>query len=504
MSYPKRIIQMTPSKGLVSDLPPYELPPNAWSHVVNMHTKNGGMQLARPSDQAYGTLLDTPYHILNVQAQGQNWWLYWGADSVSAAETSNPHVNVTPSGGLSSVTPPDIISTQLNGLAIFTNGFDAPQWWSGQASDDFEELPGWPAATVARGIAAGAYHIFAFDIDGPSGEFPNKVMWSDAAPPGAVPGTWTPAASNQAGDTELAQTPGRVQCMVPLRGSYAFYKTSSMYLADYVEGNFIYVFRPALTQCGAFTRKSVVDIGGRHFVVTDGDIVVTDGVNVQSIADDRVRGYLFEQIDQANFELLNVVYHQASSQVWVMFPTAGNALCNQALVYDLAKNTWGTRALSNVRHAATGYVNDTSSSMLWDSVTEEWDAVNTLWNAENYSSATRSMMLADDVLHLIGRAGDFQEGYLERLSLALGEAERFKFVKRVHVRGDGGTVYVRIGTQMVAGGAVSWSAEMPLALGVDPFINCSAQGRLISVSIRVPTDALITYLAIEAELRGYV
>jgi hypothetical protein len=506
LSYPKKLYKMMPSKGLVSDLPPYELPAEAWSHVINMHTKNGGMQLARPTDKAYGSLLAVPYHIQNVQAQGQNFWLYWGDDTISAAETSNPHVDLTPGGGLTSVLPQNIISTQLNGLSIFTNGFDAPHWWTGSTSDNFAPLPDWPAATVARGVAAGAYHVFAFDIDGPSGEFPMKVMWSDAAPPGAVPGSWTPAASNQAGDTELAQTPGRVQCMVPLRGSYAFYKTSSMYLADYVEGNNIYAFRIALTQCGAFTRKAVVDIGGRHLVVTDGDIVLNDGVNVQSIADDRVRQFLFGQISQENYELLTVVYHQASSQVWVMFPQSGASLNNLALVWDMVKNTWGTRALSNVRHAATGYVNDTSSSMLWDSVTEEWDAVNTLWNAENFSSATRSLMLADDIRHmvLVGRAGTFNEGYLERLSLSLGEAERFKFVKRIHMRGEGGTVYIRIGTQAVADGAVTWSAEMPLVLGADPFINCSVQGRFISVSVRVPEDSLITYLALEAELRGYV
>lgn len=504
MSYPKKLYKMMPSKGLVSDLPPYELPPEAWSHVINMHPKSGGMQLARPLDQAYGTLLDTPYHLQNVQALGQNWWLYWGADTVSAVETSNPHVNLTPGGGLTSVGPQNIISTQLNGLSIFTNGFEAPQWWTGDPGDNFATLPDWPVATVARGVAAGAYHIFAFDIDGPSGEFPMKVMWSDAAPPGAVPGSWTPSASNQAGDTELAQTPGRVQCMVPLRGSYAFYKTSSMYLADYVEGNNIYAFRIALTQCGAFTRKSVVDIGGRHLVVTDGDIVLNDGVNVQSIGDDRVRQFLFGQIDQTNFELLSVVYHQASSQVWIYFPQSGSALCNLALVLDLVKLTWGTRALNGVRHAATGYVNDTESSMLWDSVSEEWDAVGVLWNAENFSSATRSLMLANDVMRLVGRAGDFSEGYLERLSLSLGEAERFKFVKRVHMRGEGGTVYIRIGTQAVADGAVTWSAEMPLVLGTDPFINCAAQGRFISISVRVPEDSLITYLALEAELRGYV
>lgn len=504
MSYPKKIYKMMPSKGLVSDIPAYELPPDAWSSVLNMQPKNGGMQLARPLDQCYGTLLDTPYHIQNVQAQGQNFWLYWGENTVSAAETSNPHVDLTPGGGLTSVDPEDIVSGQLNGLSIFTNGFDAPHYWNGDTSSNFAPLPNWPAATVARGIAAGAYHIFAFDIDGPSGEFPMKVMWSDAAPAGAVPGEWTPSASNEAGDAELSQTPGKVQCMVPLRGSYAFYKTSSMYIADYVEDNRKFVFRPALTQCGALTRKSVVDIGGQHFVVTDGDIVLTDGTSVQSIATDRVRDYLFGQLDQTNFERLFVVYHQASSQVWVCFPESGESVCTAALVWDIARNAWGHRALTSVRHGATGIVNDTDSSLLWDAVSESWDAISVLWNADNFSSATRSLVLAAAVMQLVGRAGTFSEGYLERLSLSLGEAERFKFVRRVHVRGEGGTIYIRVGKQLVAGGAVSWSPELPLVLGTDSFVNCSALGRYISLSMRVPADSLITGIGLEAESRGYV
>lgn len=496
---------MTPTKGLISDLPPYELAPEAWSQVINMLPKSDGMQLARPMDQAYGALSVDPIHVQNIQAQGQNWWLYWGAASVYGAETSNPHVNLTPGGGLTSVEPQNILSAQLNGLSIFTNGFDAPQYWTGSPSDDFQDLPDWPAATVARGIAACFYHVFAFDIDGPSGEFPMKIMWSDAAPPGAVPGSWTPAASNQAGDAELAQTPGRILCAVPLRGSLAIYKTSSMYLADYVGGNEVFQFRPALTQCGAFTRKSVADLGGKHFVVTDGDIVITDGVSVESIATDRVREYLFGQIDQTYFERLFVVYNQAASQVWVCYPESGNAHCTHALVWDVVKNRWGVAELPSVFHGALGYVNDTESSLLWDSITETWDALTILWNAENFSSATRSLILAaTDTLELVGRAGSVTEGYLERVGLSLGDPERFKFVRRIHCRGEGGTVYIRIGTQTVAGGAVTWSPELPLVLGSDAYVNCAVLGRFIAISVRVPTDSLITALALESELRGYL
>src|SRR5690606_9591826 len=126
-----------------------------------------------------------------------------------------------------------------------------------------------------------------------------------------------------------------------LRGSLIVYKRSSMYAVDYVGGNEKFAVRTLFTSSGALTRHAVCDLNGEHFVVTDGDIIITDGTNRRSVGQARMKEYLFSQLDQDNYENLFVVYHRAENEVWVCFPESGNTLCTKALVYDVSNDAFG-------------------------------------------------------------------------------------------------------------------------------------------------------------------
>jgi hypothetical protein len=96
---------------------------------------------------------------------------------------------------------------------------------------------------------------------------------------------------------------------------------------------------------------------------------------------------------------------------------------------------------------------------------------------------------------------------LAREDLSMGEPERFKFVRRVHVRKvDGsGILYVRVGARPATDAPISYGAERPLADG-ETFINTSAMGRFLSVAIR-GEDAdewAISGVDMEYEDRGYL
>lgn len=447
-------------------------------------------------------------HLQNVRIDTTNFWLVFGEDEVHALETSNSN-EITPSAGLTAVSQPwQYVSTLLNGVPVFTNGLDAPQYWDGDVGNDFDELPDWPAGTTCKGIAAGQYHLFAFDIDEPSGHFENKVMWSDAAPAGTVPGSWTASATTQAGDALLADTPGPILTMVPLRGSYIFYKRSSTYAADYIGGNEIYSFRTLFTSSGALTRHSVCDINGEHFVVADGDILITDGTNRRSVAQGRMKDYLFSTLDQDNYENLFVIYNRGQNEVLVFYPETGHTYCSAALVYDIANDAFGIRPLSEVTCAAIGIVNDTANDESWSNATYTWAEALQYWGTANYSFAVESLVIGsntsatmqdtDDSVTLAASVGKYD--------MTFGDAARVKFVKRVHVRtGTGsGTLYVRVGGRMDPNGDITWSNEQTLTYP-NQIVNAFAVGRYISVEVRSDEDDvwLISGIDIEAEMRGY-
>ena len=161
-------------------------------------------------------------------------------------------------------------------------------------------LTDWTATETCQFITAFQYHLFALDISGPGGTFPSLLRWSDAAAPGTIPASWTPSASTEAGDVELSDSPGRLLCAYPLRDSLIIYKRSAMYQAKYVGGDNVFNFRKVQAASGALTRRSVCDVNGQHVVVTDGDIIQTDGSNRRSLGEARVKDWLFNQLDQSS------------------------------------------------------------------------------------------------------------------------------------------------------------------------------------------------------------
>jgi hypothetical protein len=509
MSYPKRTLKFRPTKGYADDTPACELSDEFWGGSIRnaVFRKSFALRVLG-SRAAYGAWPAEVLRLQNARVGTTNYWLAFHPDAITARETSNS-ADVTPAAGL---TPVDVsqpwryASTLLNGVPVFTNGFDAPHYWAGDVGTPFVELPDWPAGTTCKSIAAFKYHLFALDIDQPSGHFENKVMWSDAAPPGTVPGSWTPSASTEAGDAELSDTIGPVQCAHALRGSLLVYKRSAMYACDYLEGQ-TFVFRTLFTNTGVLTRHAVCDVNGQHLVVSDGDILLTDGTNRTSIGQARMREYLFAQLDSVNYENVFTVFNRARNEVLIAFPETGSTLCTKGLIYSLATDAFGVRDLAEVACGSVGVVNDTSTSEIIDDQDIIIDDDTRYLNQANFSLATEHLVLGFGTTTEQQDTPDdtSRESGIGRYDLSMGAPERVKFVRRVHVRAQNyGTLFVRVGSRMTQADPINWSAEQQL---VEPaqIVNTFAQGRYISVEVRASGEPVwqVSGLDIEYEPRGY-
>lgn len=508
MSYPKKKLQLRPARGLALDTPPQEVGADFWTGGRNVHMRKGFAGRVWGSRSAYGTLPVDVFHLLNARVGTTNFWLTFGADEIHALETSNAD-DVTPAGGLTAVTQPWQIATGLlNGVPVFTNGLDAPQYWDGNPSNPFDELPDWPSGASCKSIVPFKYHLFALDMTESSGAYPEKIRWSSAAQPGAIPQEWTAAASNEAGDAMLADTPGPAHWGIALRGSLLVYKRASTYVVDYVGGNQVFTVRPLFTSSGMLTRRSGCDLNGQHFVVTDGDVILTDGTNRRSVADGRMKDALFSQLDQDNYENLFCTFNRARGEVWVCYPVAGNQYCTQAMVYDVAKDAFGQRDLEAVSCAAIGIVNDTAPDEDWDTDSGDWDADSSYWNASNYSLATESLVTGSGSTMLLHDTDDSvtMDATIAKNDVDFGDGLRVKFLRKVHVRkqAGAGTLYVRAGARDTTDESITWGAEYELTEG-EQIAEVEALGRYISVEIR-SEDAqpwVVTGIDLEAELRGY-
>jgi len=287
------------------------------------------------------------------------------------------------------------------------------------------------------------------------------------------------------------------------------YKRNATYQAKFVGGDNVFSFRKVHSNVGALTRRSVCDIGGQHLVVTDGDIVITDGASrPRSIGEARVKDYLFNQLDQDNYPNLFCAYNRAQKEALICFPSNGSEYCDVALVYNIDMDSFGVRSLDDIVQAPVGFVNDTTESSVWADRTETWANAMGAWGESNVSSARDSMVFirTDEMHQQDVNDAETVTAYLGKYSMDFGDGSRVKFLKRIHVQAQAsyGTLFVRAGSQMEPNDSINWSSEVSIT---DPeqLVNLFAQGRYLSVEVRSAGSDVwkLTGLDMEIEQRGY-
>ena len=506
---PKQIRRLRPSGGLISDILAWEVGDDYYTRLRNVLMRSGFATRVPGSRQAYDGLSTSPLHIQNVAPLGINYWVYFGSDEIFAVDGALVHSDLSPT--LTPVASPyQWSTTALNGIPCANNTVDEPMYWDGDVSHNYATLTDWPSGVTADFITAHRFHLFAFSITD-SVKNPHLVMWSDAAEPGAIPASWTPAADNEAGSASLSQTPGRIVTAKTLRDSLLVYKNSSAYAFDYT-GDPISAFsvRGLWSRAGALTPHSVADINGKHIVVSDGDILLNDGFSEpQSIANFKVRRFLFDQLDPTNYQNLFVVYNPTFGEVWIFFPQTGSEFSSVALVWNIQSDSWGyVEAENPTAHASTGSLNDEEPSTAWEDDDEAWEDDDTPWFSINITSATESLLLAEpttDMLRVLGvSTPTARNGLIAHYGLPFDDPERIKFIRQAHIRGSFGTLYVRVGSQMFPDGPTTWSTEVTVTSPTQP-IPLFTQGRFISYEVR-STDTvqwIVTGIDFEYEMRGY-
>jgi len=511
MSYPKQLLRLQPKRGFISDTADHEVSNDFWSDCSNVQFRDGFATRLDGYRETYQSEIDiiNPiefYHAVNTQLSGVNWWLLLqkngAVDAIQSGVASNiDNLLFTPVSK-----PWEYSSSLLNGIPIISNSREEPVYWPG--SGNMQVLPGWTATESCKFIAVLKFHIFAFNISGPGGDFEHLCKWSSATEPGTIPDSWTPAPDNDAGDVVLADSPGPILCAYPMGDTLYIYKRSATYQARYVGGQNVYAFRKIQSASGALTPRSVCNVGGSHFIVTDGDIILNDGTTSRSIGESRVKDWLFNQLNTDELFQLSCTYNRAKEEVLVAFPSVGSEYADTGLIYDLSRDAFGVRDLNQVTHIPTGLIRDLAPGDSWASRTEVWTLATGPWGIKLGVSATDSLMTlnAVDFTQEDVQNGTILNAVVGRSGLTFNEPERIKFIKRVHIRTRQafGELFVRVGGQMTPNEAIDWAPKVSIK-DTQQIVNTFAQGRYIAVEVSSTDGATwkLTGVDIEAELRGY-
>ena len=236
------------------------------------------------------------------------------------------------------------------------------------------------------------------------------IRTSDVAPPGSIPTNWNPfAVGVSTADEFILSSTGIVQEIVELQGRAYVYTNHSIHSVT-PTGNSSIPFSLEVVSAayGCHSLDSVLEVDGRHIVVGSNDIYVFSGHpgNIQSIADDRVRYYFYDNLHKLYGSNLRVVRHKKFNELWFCFPNTESVEgeLNEVLIFNYRTNIWSRRVLSNFKGITTG---------LAEVVDGEIDT-----NQYYPILASDDTLIAADASYT-DKSGNAYESYVERTNIEL-------------------------------------------------------------------------------------
>lgn len=508
------------SLGLIKDLNPAELPPNAWSDGQNARFLNGTVEPFKESQ-----LLGTTTGFQGVwayptvdPATGLAVWLVMGA-SKAKCFTDNVLTDVTRSAGDYTGQESDRWSGgALSGVLVANNGVDVPQaWLTPGGSNLLVNLANWPATARAKALRSFKQFLIALDITKGSTRYPTLVKWSHPADPGTVPASWDETdPTKDAGEYPLSETVGACVDCLPLKDVNIIYKQDSVWGMQYIGGALIFRFYKIFGDWGMPHRDCAIEfLSGRHFVFTGTDLVVHDGNSVRSVANKKVRKML-RRVTSSQLQTCYTTINQEVEEVWFCFRQQVDSYlaADTAIVYNWVDETISVRELRNYRYIQAGRIDPPlAAGTTWNTVTGVWEEKPGIWGQVSLFPAV-SRLFAIGTQELVWEDSNALRGLLvllEREGLGVParatqapDMSSMKFLQRVWPRftgTQGKTVYVTLGTAQGVGEPTRWGERIPFTIGVMKKVDCTFTGRTFAFRIESVDDSPWAFDGLDADVK---
>lgn len=358
---------------------PLELPPGIYANGTDLQASNRWLDASlvrwtegtmRPvggwATKTASTVTDVPRGALAWQDNnGDRWLAIGGFSELNVMNASGTIKAITPVG-LTSGSESATVNSGYGGGFYGAEFYGAARTESSSLSEPTTwSLDTWGENLVACSSADGGLYEWQLDFATPTvaaaisgaptgcdalvvteerflfalgaGGDPRKVQWSDREDNT----TWTPAATNEAGDFIL-QTAGAIQLGRRVRGQTLILTDQDAHTATYQGPPFVYGFERVGTACGAISRRCAVEAEGAVYWMGDGSFFRYAGGLVQEVQSD-VADWVFSNLNTSQRGKVYAVANTKFSEVWWFFPKSTENDCYVS--YNYKENHWSIGSL---------------------------------------------------------------------------------------------------------------------------------------------------------------
>lgn len=496
------------SIGVIRDVAPHQLPPEAWTLAENVRYSDKSIARIAGETQTFGTPGVAPYFSQYVSSAAQPWWLYAGLQKIYVYD-GTVHTNITRQTLAADVNytasaAQDWNGTLLGGVPIFNNGVDVPQFWAAYVSSQkMQNLTNWPSTLRAKVIRAFGPYLLACGITDNGVAEPHDVRWSKPADPGTIPGSWDITdPSTNAGQVSLPDVDsGFIVDALPLQGRFYVYKENGVWRFRNVGGRFVFDEDSIFENIGLLCTRcvAVTGDGQKHFFVSNDNAYTQDGNKATPLWDERIKRYVFNQLDVTNYKASFVFINSVRDEGWFCYPTSGSTVANRAIITNY-KTGAVTESDVDFQYASIGTL-QSSDSETWATAIGTWDTDSSPWSVSNRRKILLSKPAATKFLQLdLGaqRDGNNYTGLIQRTSLGvigrdrkgnwIEDFEVRKMVHRIWPKMSGGPVNIRLGGQETPNGSIRWSAPVVFDPSNQQFCDVFAEGAAICIEFSGAVD----------------
>ena len=368
------------SVGVITDIAPYNIPLNGYSTAINVRFDEGKVRRAPVFRKVKASLGFTPRHAFGVVPATGYDSVIMVSDDYSIREYNAGTVS-NRSGSITGSSDPRPFTTTELADVVYINRPDRVPVFRTASQTNFSDLTNWPSNYRAVSLRAFGDFLVALNTTENSTAFPNRVRFSDLVTANSIPSSWDESiVSNSAGTNDLVDMKTAIVDGEVLGSNFIIYSSDSIYLMEFVGGNFIFAFRKLFTDDGLISQNCAVEVEGFHYCFGASDLYRHDGTTKQSICDERVKNFVFQNLNtnkanvcfvQHNPNLNEIYFCYLSADADVAFPNATR--CNRAAAYNYRNNTWSFYDLPNVSSGTTANVNSvttyaTATGLTYDTI----------------------------------------------------------------------------------------------------------------------------------------
>jgi hypothetical protein len=191
-----------------------------------------------------------------------------------------------------------------------------------------------------------------------------NVTWCDQADSAS----WTPSATNQAGDLDL-QTPGRLMCGRRVRGATLVFSDVDVWAATYLGGVAVYGFQRVGADCGVVSKGAAVSLDTRAVWMGAGSFFTYDGGAVADLACE-VGDHVFGDLNGEQISKVSAWNNAGPGEIWWHYPSAGSLENDRYVAWSYRTGKWAMGELARTCGASAGVFQNpilvSPSGLVWE------------------------------------------------------------------------------------------------------------------------------------------